>query len=97
MTDIYSEHKDYFPYGEDKGDYYKKMKQNPFSNDTQPWDSTKDYHNPKRTKKAGKVTIMRGLPGSGKSTCDEVRFHDATVASADNFFMVDGEYVFVCS
>ena len=42
------------------------------------------------------VTIMRGLPGSGKSTYVRDNFPDAVVASADDFFMDEnGEYVFV--
>mgnify|MGYP002875888672 CR=1 FL=1 len=42
------------------------------------------------------VIIMRGLPGSGKSTFVEENFPSATVCSADNFFLNDdGDYVFV--
>jgi predicted kinase len=37
--------------------------------------------------------IMRGLPGSGKSEAT-THIYGATVCSADDFFMVDGEYVF---
>lgn len=43
------------------------------------------------------VTILRGLPGSGKSACckDAVaKLPDTVVCSADDFFMVDGEYKF---
>jgi predicted kinase len=42
------------------------------------------------------VIIMRGLPGSGKSTFVEENFPGTTVCSADNFFLNDDEdYVFV--
>lgn len=37
------------------------------------------------------VTIMRGIPGSGKSTYTR-RFPKATVCSADHFFERDGQY-----
>lgn len=40
------------------------------------------------------VYIMRGLPGSGKSTYTKKNFPDATVCSADSFFMNEGEYRF---
>jgi len=43
------------------------------------------------------VTILRGLPGSGKSTyCKEalVRLPNTVVCSADDFFMIGGEYKF---
>jgi predicted kinase len=41
------------------------------------------------------MTIMRGLPGSGKSTKARQLADDNTViCSADDHFMVDGEYVF---
>lgn len=44
-----------------------------------------------------KMFIMRGLPGSGKSSlagslCQE--YLDAIVVSADNYFMVGGKYFF---
>ena len=38
--------------------------------------------------------IMRGLPGSGKSTIAEKLGKDGVVLGSDDFFMVDGEYVF---
>jgi len=38
--------------------------------------------------------IMRGLPGSGKSTYIKKFYPDAVVCSADHFFEVDGEYRF---
>ena len=42
------------------------------------------------------VIIMRGLPGSGKSTFVKENFSDAIVCSADSFFLnEDGEYIFV--
>lgn len=41
-----------------------------------------------------KLIILRGLPGSGKSTLQKRDYPDAVVASADQFFMVDGEYRF---
>jgi adenylate kinase family enzyme len=41
------------------------------------------------------VYIMRGIPGSGKSTrARELAGSDGVVHSTDDFFMVDGEYVF---
>lgn len=39
-----------------------------------------------------RVIIMRGLPGSGKST--KARTYGGTIVSADDFFMQDGQYVF---
>ena len=41
-----------------------------------------------------KVFVYSGLPGSGKSSLIRERHPDAFVFSADDFFMVDGEYVF---
>lgn len=41
-----------------------------------------------------RVIILRGLPGSGKSTLQKRDYPDAVVASADQFFLVDGEYRF---
>lgn len=41
-----------------------------------------------------KLVVLRGLPGSGKSTYQRSHFPDAVVASADQYFMVDGEYRF---
>ena len=41
-----------------------------------------------------KVIIMRGLPGSGKSTYIKNNFPNALVCSADHFFEKDGEYNF---
>ena len=41
-----------------------------------------------------KVYIMRGLPGSGKSTYHRKHWPNAVVCSADDFHMVNGEYVF---
>lgn len=38
----------------------------------------------------GKVIIMRGQPGSGKSTYTAKHFPDALVCSADHFFMESG-------
>ena len=41
------------------------------------------------------MVIMRGLPGSGKSTVTETfRCQGFAVCSADDFFMVGGEYRF---
>lgn len=41
------------------------------------------------------VYIMRGLPGSGKTTkAKELAGEQGAVVSADDFFMVDGEYKF---
>ena len=41
-----------------------------------------------------KAIILRGISGSGKSTFCKENWPDATVCSADNFFMRDGEYCF---
>lgn len=38
------------------------------------------------------VIILRGIPGSGKSTFARKEFPSATVVSADHFFMREGEY-----
>lgn len=42
----------------------------------------------------GKVIIMRGQPGSGKSTYTAKHYPDALVCSADHFFMKNGKYEF---
>ena len=39
-----------------------------------------------------RVIIMRGLPGSGKST--KAKTYDGTIVSADDYFIVDGVYKF---
>lgn len=39
------------------------------------------------------LILLRGLPGSGKSTL-ALQFKDAPVISADDFFMVNGNYIF---
>lgn len=39
-----------------------------------------------------RVVIMRGLPGSGKSSWIKQQLPDASVWSADNYHMVDGVY-----
>lgn len=41
-----------------------------------------------------RVTIMRGIPGSGKSTWAAKFKAGAKVVSADHYHMVDGKYVF---
>jgi len=41
-----------------------------------------------------RVIVLRGLPGSGKTTLVRKEFPDAVVCSADDFFVVDGEYQF---
>ena len=41
------------------------------------------------------LIILRGIPGAGKSTCANVLSENAyPIFSADDFFIVDGEYVF---
>lgn len=42
----------------------------------------------------GKVVIMVGCPGSGKSTYIKNKFSDALIVSADHFFMNNGVYEF---
>jgi predicted kinase len=39
-----------------------------------------------------KAYILRGLPGSGKSTFTNNTLKGVTICSADQYFMVDGEY-----
>lgn len=41
-----------------------------------------------------KMIIMRGIPGAGKTTYRKTHFPNMAVASADDFFMVNGEYRF---
>lgn len=41
-----------------------------------------------------KVTILRGISGSGKSTYAKENYPEDSIVSADDFFMVDGEYRF---
>ncbi|HEC72584.1 MAG: AAA family ATPase [Candidatus Thorarchaeota archaeon] len=41
-----------------------------------------------------KLVIMRGLPGSGKSTKAKQMYPDAPIFSTDDFFMVNGHYDF---
>jgi hypothetical protein len=43
------------------------------------------------------LIIMRGLPGSGKSTTAKAKGIGGAVFSTDDFFMCDGRYVFVPS
>jgi len=45
-----------------------------------------------REKIMSKVVVMRGIPGSGKSTYVEERYPDATVLSADHFFEELGKF-----
>ena len=40
------------------------------------------------------VVIMRGIPGSGKSTWVKQNYPSALVVSADQYFMVGNNYVF---
>lgn len=40
------------------------------------------------------VIILRGISGAGKSTYTEANFPNATVCSADKFFIKDGVYKF---
>ncbi|USN52670.1 MAG: ATP-binding protein [Candidatus Nomurabacteria bacterium] len=41
-----------------------------------------------------KVTILRGISGSGKTTWTKSNAQDATIISTDDFFIVDGVYTF---
>lgn len=42
-----------------------------------------------------KLVIMRGLPGSGKSTlAKKIAGNSGVVYSTDDFFMVNGQYVY---
>ena len=41
------------------------------------------------------LVLMRGLPGSGKSTkANKIAGEKGIVYSTDDFFMVDGKYVY---
>lgn len=46
------------------------------------------------TNEKGLVVIARGLPGSGKSTWIRANYPNATVCSADHYFLRDGVYQF---
>lgn len=41
-----------------------------------------------------KIIIIRGLPGSGKSTYANGYFRDYFILSTDDFFIVNNEYIF---
>jgi len=41
-----------------------------------------------------KVKVLRGISGSGKSTYIKTHYPTAIVCSADDFFMINGEYHF---
>ncbi len=40
------------------------------------------------------VIILRGLPGSGKSTWAKINYPKAPICSADNWFVKEGKYKF---
>lgn len=40
------------------------------------------------------VIVLRGIPGSGKSTLIKTRWPTAIIFSADSFFVCDGKYVY---
>lgn len=42
----------------------------------------------------GQVIILRGVPGSGKSTWARMEYPDAPVFSADHYFEKSGRYIF---
>ena len=44
--------------------------------------------------KLGKLILVRGIPGSGKTTFAKETYPDYKHLETDQFFMVDGEYVF---
>jgi len=45
-----------------------------------------------------KLILVRGIPGSGKSTvANELANINTIVCEADQFFMIDGEYKFIAS
>ena len=48
----------------------------------------------KKGRMSKKLIVLRGLPGSGKSTYQRAHFPAAVVASADLYFMVGEEYRF---
>ena len=44
------------------------------------------------------MIILRGVAGSGKSTLAQAlaeKYEDSVICSADDFFMLDGEWVFI--
>ena len=41
-----------------------------------------------------KLTILRGISGSGKSTYAEENYPNAAICSADDYFIMDGNYNF---
>jgi predicted kinase len=46
---------------------------------------------------SGQVIVMRGLPGSGKTTHWKKFYPTASAVSSDDFFMEYGEYNFTLS
>lgn len=70
---------------EDKaGEFWDGLKGNPGFEKLWTW--------PARKASGKRLVIMRGLPGSGKST--KAREYGGTIVSADDYFMQDDKYMF---
>jgi len=52
------------------------------------------YKKAKEEGKLGKLVLVRGIPGSGKSTFAKETYPDYNHLETDMFFVVDGEYKF---